>query len=83
MGSARRDRGYLKRQTRDARRALTAACVEKGRVMPPTHRIRTTPTCTYACVIIIYNYQFTFLVSAPKHVHLTCCFDKIYISIKL
>ena len=38
MGSTRRDRGYLKRQTRDARRALIAACVEKeSHATPHTH----------------------------------------------
>ena len=38
MESTRRDRGYLKRQARDARRALIAACVEKeSHATPHTH----------------------------------------------
>ena len=45
MGSARRDRGYLKSQTRDERRALIAACVQKGESCHP----HTTPTSTHRC----------------------------------
>ena len=37
VGSTRRDRGYLKRQTRDAREALISAYVEKGESCHPTH----------------------------------------------
>ena len=55
MGSTRRGRGYLKRQTRDVRRALIAACVEKeSHATPHTH----THVYIHTNVYILYSLTY-------------------------
>ena len=68
MGSTRRDRRYLKRQTRDARRALIAACVEKGESCHPTHP----HPCIHTNVYILYSLTY-YSILTSIHILQTLC----------